>query len=632
MSGDIDTVTLYEEYRLIERTDPEINGAWKGAHLLLFFLSFVFGSFCTFCFHVLMYLFDDKCVLFPKLLSIRDLRRSSSTSGIILDFIAHKDVDALPVDFVTTQWVDKSVCYLPTYVPLVSGICGLVWTTMFLMCSSGSRTLTGLQRPWRILPSVFIFSLAMAGLCIYTSIVTQYGLQELCTKLGEITGSSTCTYTINVATLAYERRIRGVYQATRLTMLSAWLHTACWVGAAALALARVILVVDFRLVRIRADLRGNVEKMLERHEKHIRTDEFWNKEDYTTANEMFRTLSNESVKVRFVNKGFGTDAYFKLSESTETLHYFSRKENYPSQLSLLPEEKLRLHLQNATINKEHKFIMKMLYDLVELISVSAESILTHGSGSLLSETVQRQYGKQVIEDVKSSEDIPSNVSRYRGVEVEDKEAKELATTFRQQLGLKLQQLPSDSPNTAQSTLVTPSTLTPYESYLNITPELEIALEKAKEKKSNLKNRSTQTDPVKKTISQKVQIASPNPSLKTLKGEKDDNSTDSDVPSQPSRGTEKKVSMATHITVLQEPGLKPVHEELKDEDMKVKFGEFVAGPSKPWHEKAPDIRDERAQIEKQPEDKKKRKEDESTPNQSNEQRSVDKARRKKEKQD
>lgn len=47
---------------------------FSGAHLLLFFLAFVFGSFCTFCFHMLMYLFDEKCVLFPKLLSLKSLK------------------------------------------------------------------------------------------------------------------------------------------------------------------------------------------------------------------------------------------------------------------------------------------------------------------------------------------------------------------------------------------------------------------------------------------------------------------------------------------------------------------------------------------------------------------------------
>lgn len=71
-----------------------------------------------------------------------------------------------------------------------------------------------------------------------------------------------CTYTVNVATLTYERRIRGVYQATRLTILSAWLHTACWLLSALLTLVRVLLAVDFLLVRVSVELHGDIDKIM----------------------------------------------------------------------------------------------------------------------------------------------------------------------------------------------------------------------------------------------------------------------------------------------------------------------------------------------------------------------------------
>lgn len=67
-----------------------------------------------------------------------------------------------------------------------------------------------------------------------------------------------------MVTLLYERRISGVYQATRLTVLSAWTHTACWLLSAALVLARVALAVDFQLVRVQAVLDGDLDVMLVR--------------------------------------------------------------------------------------------------------------------------------------------------------------------------------------------------------------------------------------------------------------------------------------------------------------------------------------------------------------------------------
>ena len=61
---------------MLSNKTNKTKNVFPGAHLLLFFLAFVFGSFCTFCFHMLMYLFDEKCVLFPKLLSLTTLKRN----------------------------------------------------------------------------------------------------------------------------------------------------------------------------------------------------------------------------------------------------------------------------------------------------------------------------------------------------------------------------------------------------------------------------------------------------------------------------------------------------------------------------------------------------------------------------
>ncbi|XP_061384473.1 uncharacterized protein LOC116773240 [Danaus plexippus] len=402
----MERLTLYEEYRLIERTEAEVNGVWKGAHLLLFFLAFVFGSFCTFCFHMLMYLFDEKCVLFPKLLSLTSLRQT-----IIYEFIPDdkEAADRLPVEFLSTQWVEKSACLLPTYVPLVSGIFGLVWTTMFLMCSTGSRVLTGLQRPWRVLPPVFLFSLAMGGLCIYTTAVTHYGLQELCIKLSEITGSTTCTYTVNVATLAYERRIRGVYQATRLTIYSAWLHTACWILSALLAFFRVIFAIDFKLVKITVQLKGNLDRMLERQETHIRT--------ISPEPELKNTpleYTSSAVHIHFKKKDFQANydsvrdikEYSKRDDQEDSgnLLFYSPRGQDKSERSLLPSSPGRLDQLQAhdNLTEDEQFIAKMLDNVLDNVIDQTDSTLSYVR-SLESRTTSeelspvRQYGQQILQ-------------------------------------------------------------------------------------------------------------------------------------------------------------------------------------------------------------------------------------------
>ncbi|KAJ0173565.1 hypothetical protein K1T71_010714 [Dendrolimus kikuchii] len=373
----MNTIILFEEYRFVERREPEISSAWKGAHLLLFFLAFVFGSFCTFCFHMLIYLFDEKCVLFPKLLSLTSMQH-------VYDIIpSDKDVaNALPVDFVSTQWVDRSICYLPTFVPLVSGICGLVWTTMFLMCSSGSQTLTGLQHSWRVLPPVFIFSLAMGGLCIYSSSVTHAGLQALCLKLGELTNSTTCSYSINVATLVYERRIRGVYQAIKLTIITAWLHTACWILSSVITLVRVLLAVDFQLVKVSAELQGDTDKMLERHERHIRTispDLWMGNTDEDNSESRGKYLHRTDIaNIIYKNKRFKPTRPVGLSSLRKTpsdIIYVSKLHQDTSEMALVPSESSKLARLTAleTMPKDMHFIISLLYDLLESLEIDSFS-------------------------------------------------------------------------------------------------------------------------------------------------------------------------------------------------------------------------------------------------------------------
>ncbi|XP_034834201.1 uncharacterized protein [Maniola hyperantus] len=512
----IDRITLYEKYEFVERTEPEVNGVWKGAHLLLFFLAFVFGSFCTFCFHMLMYLFDENCVLFPKLMSLTTLRQN-----IIYEFIPDdKDAaDMLPVDFLSTQWVEKSACLLPTYVPLVSGIFGLVWTTMFLMCSIGSRILTGLQRPWRVLPPVFLFSVVMGAVCVYTSAVTHNGLQELCVKLNEITGSSSCSYTINVATLAYQRRIRGVYQATRLTIASAWLHTACWLLSALLALARVLLAVDFKLVRVSVQLQGNIDRMLERHEKQIRTvSPAW------TERLSIPRSSHSSIRTHFIKKLLRPNSVDRNKDGD--LLYYTRLPREMSESALVTTERLKLDKLAAlsAAPEEHQFIVKMLYDLLD--TADGSQYLDFSPGTRFSGSVSvtqtplltRQYGQ-----LKISSTLPLRPSELGEITSADiQQAEEMAQEINRQLHARfdeelheLKVIADDSPKKIafKSSLLITSDAQVAENKNDIeqnsTNVSEPGTSKGKQKtlKPSLKQVHVQTDEKVKDKSHNVQIDS-----------------------------------------------------------------------------------------------------------------------------
>ncbi|XP_063831100.1 uncharacterized protein LOC135080387 [Ostrinia nubilalis] len=416
---------------------------------------------------------------------------------------------------------------------------------MFLMCSTGSRTLTGLQRPWRVLPPVFIFSLAMGGLCTYSSSVTHYGLNELCIKLGEITGSSTCTYTVNVATLAYERRIRGVYQAIRLTILTAWLHTICWLLSALLTLARVALAVDFQLVRINVDLVGDIDKMLEHHETQIRTvsPEVWINDERDSETSM---AMHPTGRVQFKHK-ISTQTEPTLEEDVEILFenktdvlYISKFSEVHSEHSLVPEESQKIDQKAAyeKVPEDKHFIVKMVYDLVQniiLADTNTSSTLTSTSGTSLEResevlAIVRQKGQEKISLRSSSAQVSGAETPFNladPIEAE-KTAQEIRRFLQEKLDEQLRELPIP-PSSSRPTSAHKKLSPLYESTLNITEEMKDIIEAKKQsigvgrsassesdddaskvaKKSNLKNVSVQTDKSKKrTASQKVQITEP----------------------------------------------------------------------------------------------------------------------------
>ncbi|XP_063628160.1 uncharacterized protein LOC134799650 [Cydia splendana] len=419
---------LYEELRLIERNESEINVCWKGAHMMLFFMSFVFGSVCTICIHRLRFMFGEKCVLYPKLVTHSTIHR------MVHEFFSFKteiqDLESeIPVEFVTTQWAENSVCYLPTYVPLVSGLAGLVWTTMFLMCSSGtSNNVTGAQRHWRALPIMLLFCATMSVLCLYASAVTHSGLRDLCSKLADATNSPKWGFTLNVATLAYNRRIRGVYQATVLSIVSAWLHTICWILSTMLIVARVLLAVDFTLVHVWAQLVGNLDDILQKHETQIN---YFNAEaakpyktdidEEDSEEELFATTNakgNEQTLPQLL-----------VLPSDRKLSEFNAKnidrQIFASALSLVPEERQRLL---------ERYIHELLHDLLKNVGtpVLGSSAITPTSTRAL------------------------NTQKEMHVDTDDENAKTFAKEFTQKLHERLTQEFNDFERQIKTNLINKS--------------------------------------------------------------------------------------------------------------------------------------------------------------------------------
>lgn len=111
----------------------------------------------------------------------------------------------------------------------------------------------------------------MGCLCFYTSVITHRGLNELCNKIGEINGHSSCQIGLTLVRGLFEKRILGVYRVITITILTSWLNTFAWILSTLLIIIRVCLVSDFQLVKVTVELRGDFEKILDEYETQIRS-------------------------------------------------------------------------------------------------------------------------------------------------------------------------------------------------------------------------------------------------------------------------------------------------------------------------------------------------------------------------
>lgn len=218
----------------------------------------------------------------------------------------------------------------------------------------------------------------------------------------------------------------------------------------------------------------------------------------------------------------------KNTDDDVNILYYSGLAEETSEPSLVQIERDKLDKMSAyrRVAKKHRFIIKMLLDLLDNIPTSQTSDIISSSSSLesISESapIIRQYGQQRI----SSKFIHKSPSQNQEIESEDLLAsKEITSEIKHSLQMKLDRQLSELNriNYISSTI-------PSKSSINITPEMQKVLEEKKgatskfnpsdsnkhgvhqeekktELKSNLKQVGIQTDDKMKDKSLKVKIDS-----------------------------------------------------------------------------------------------------------------------------
>lgn len=265
--------------------------------------------------------------------------------------------------------------------------------------------------------------------------------------------------------------------------------------------------------------------------------------------------SNNDSRIHF-NK---MDYEKELAEDIASLHtkesdliYFAEPPIETSELSLVPEELQKLSRLKAyqSVPKGHQFIVKIVYDLVENLTLSHSPALSLGSkisGALDVDSdtgplVARQFGQ---------EDIAMKISqKHDSLSYRDAQnvAKEIKRLLNRRVSARLVELTAGTSHGTSSPPKKREYIAFEESTLNLTEEmrktLEMTLNKSlnnlhlQDKKSNLKHKSSQTDQKKKkaTKSRTVKISD---SIDTVNNTSDESTSDSPTPKNKQTQTKPK---------------------------------------------------------------------------------------------
>lgn len=124
---------------------------------------------------------------------------------------------------------------------------------MFIICGKGGKADQNsfLPQPWRVVPPAIVFFLTMTILSIVNLVIVQGGLDALCDSFKSHLPDISCHVAINRFMIKPVGKMT-ISPGTNRTLVTAFNYFAfsCWLLSLLVLLARIICVVDFRLVRV----------------------------------------------------------------------------------------------------------------------------------------------------------------------------------------------------------------------------------------------------------------------------------------------------------------------------------------------------------------------------------------------
>ncbi|XP_062536504.1 uncharacterized protein LOC134205343 [Armigeres subalbatus] len=256
---------LMSYHRLIEKDSQHVSYCWKISILMVLVVAVGSSLIISFSLYSLWESFSLNCFVGANLsfvisssesdlLHIGDFMQSEQDSGNL-----NKLRNSTPVDDkyiiheYSSKWSNPDYCEYLVYTPLFHALIGVIWMALFVTHGHGGEGVGSIiPRPWRIvIPSLVFFLICGISAFICASLTTS-GLTEFCKEFNKIisTGGTECARMISYFSMNEANDLVLPDKNYYLVAAFPWIWAISYVCGALIIVLRIILVVDFELIRI----------------------------------------------------------------------------------------------------------------------------------------------------------------------------------------------------------------------------------------------------------------------------------------------------------------------------------------------------------------------------------------------
>lgn len=242
---------LLAYHRLIEKDSQRVNYCWKASILIVLLVAIATSLVISFSMASLMESYDDNCFLGAE---IRLVLKESSQIQINSDNSSIQSPEPNHLHIINkkdTTWSDPDFCEFLTYTPLVHALVGIIWLALYSMHGPGGEGIGSIiPKPWRIIiPSLVFFTICGISAIVCASFTCE-GLADFCSQIQNNSEAQDCARLISQYSFSQSNDLVLPDKNYYLLTSFSWIWVGCYICGFLIMVMRVLLVVDFELIRV----------------------------------------------------------------------------------------------------------------------------------------------------------------------------------------------------------------------------------------------------------------------------------------------------------------------------------------------------------------------------------------------